>query len=81
LGSGGFGEVRECINKENKQHRAVKILKKVRMDAKEKTAMENEIEILQNLDHPNILKIYESFECEKRFYIVTELCKGGELFD
>jgi len=53
----------------------------VRMDEKEKLAMENEIGILKNLDHPNILKIHESYECEKRYYIVTDICKGGELFD
>ena len=61
--------------------RAVKILRKVRMDEKETAAMQNEIGILKNLDHPNILKIHESYECEKRYYIVTDICKGGELFD
>lgn len=51
------------------------------MDDKEKLAMQNEIENLTNLDHPNILKLHESYECEKRYYIVTDICKGGELFD
>lgn len=32
-------------------------------------------------DHPNIVKMYEFFEDEKRYYLVTEICKGGELFD
>lgn len=32
-------------------------------------------------DHPNIIKMYEFFEDEKRYYLVTEICKGGELFD
>ena len=41
----------------------------------------NEIENLKGLDHPNILKLYEYFEDDKRFYIITELCRGGELFD
>jgi calcium-dependent protein kinase len=42
---------------------------------------EQEIKILQMLDHPNILKLYEYFEDEKNVYLVTEICKGGELFD
>ncbi len=33
------------------------------------------------MDHPNILKIYEYFEDNKNFYLITELCTGGELFD
>ena len=33
------------------------------------------------MDHPNILKLYEYFEDDKNVYLVTELCKGGELFD
>jgi calcium-dependent protein kinase len=36
---------------------------------------------LRELDHPNILKMYEFFEDDKRYYIVTDICKGGELFD
>jgi len=41
----------------------------------------NEIEILKTLDHPNILKLYEFYQDEKRYYLVTELCTGDELFD
>ena len=40
-----------------------------------------EVEILNKLDHPNILRIYEVYQCPKRFYIVSELLTGGELFD
>jgi len=36
---------------------------------------------LQFVDHPNVLKMYEYFEDRKNIYLVTELCKGGELFD
>lgn len=43
--------------------------------------MKHEIEILKSLDHPNILKLYEFYEDEKRFYLVTELCSGGELYE
>jgi len=81
LGQGSYGEVRECQHKETKAKRAFKILRKVRLDEAEKKRMDNEIDCLKNLDHPNILRMYESYECEKRYYIVTDISRGGELFD
>jgi len=36
---------------------------------------------LQQLDHPYVLKLYEYFEDQNNVYLITELCKGGELFD
>ena len=81
LGSGAFGEVRVCGHRENGAQRAVKVLRKSHMDEDEKRMFFNEINILKDLDHPNILKMYEFFEDDKRYYIVTDICKGGELFD
>ena len=81
MGSGAFGEVRMCVHRESQAQRAVKVLRKSHMDEEEKRMLFNEINNLKDLDHPNILKMYEFFEDEKRYYIVTDLCKGGDLFD
>ena len=51
------------------------------MDEEEQNMLFNEINNLKDLDHPNIIKMFEFFEDNKRYYIVTEICKGGELFD
>lgn len=51
------------------------------MEEKEKVRLKFEIDILKNLDHPNILRLYEVFEDKKYIYLVTEYCMGGELFD
>lgn len=37
--------------------------------------------MLKVLDSPSILKMYEFYEDDKRIYLVTELCTGGELYD
>ena len=39
------------------------------------------MEILKNLDHPNIVKLYELYQDEKFYYLITEFLPGGELFD
>ena len=42
-------------------------------------ALLDEIEILKNLEHPNIMKVYESFVYDNNYYIVSELCDQGHL--
>lgn len=69
------------MNKSNKEIRAVKVLNKFQMEEKEKVRLKYEIDILKNLDHPNIVRLYEVFEDKDFIYLVTELCTGGELFD
>jgi len=44
-------------------------------------SIRHEIEILGILDHPNIIKYYESYEDDKCFYIVMEYCPKGDLLD
>ena len=39
----------------------------------------NEIEVLKNLDHPNIMKIYEFFEDDQKMYLINEFCGGGDV--
>ena len=36
---------------------------------------------MRNLNHPNIIKLYEVYEGQYHIYLVLELLKGGELFD
>ena len=78
LGQGSFGTVRKAVHKATKQERAIKILKKSAQD-EEKFFLE--VNILSKLTHPNIMHIYEFYEDKANYYIVSELCKGGELFD
>ena len=72
IGSGAFGDVRVCQHKRSGYTRAVKVLYKANMTVDDKDALINEISILSQLDHPNIVKMFEYFEDDKRFYIITE---------
>ena len=83
LGSGAYGSVRTAVHKLTGQERAIKTIKKEKIP---KEMIENnkflaEIEILRQTDHPNIVRIYEFYEDVKSYHIVTEIVKGGELFE
>lgn len=61
--------------------RAVKIIKKEALQGIEMIRFFYEMEIMKKLDHPNILRIYEVFQDSKRYFLIQEICTGGELFD
>ena len=81
IGSGHFTEVRHCRNPQTAVVKAVKIYKKELMNEFQNDRLHNEILILNKLKHPNILKLHELFEDDKRFYLVMECLIGGELYD
>ena len=47
----------------------------------ERLRLKYEVEILKNLNNPNIVKLYEVYEDNTRIYLVTEFFEGVELFD
>lgn len=79
LGAGAFGKVLMAKKKNSEIYRAIKVIPK--STVKKKSSFTNEINILKSLDHPNIIKIYETYQDEEKYYLIFELCKGGELFD
>jgi len=44
-------------------------------------ALHLEVAILQKVDHPNIVKYYETYEDDRFIYLVMELCPGGEIIE
>ena len=81
MGSGSFGKVFLTHNKHNSDHKvAIKVLNKKKLNDQLEAIMQ-EVDILTNLDHPNIVKYYETYIDEKYIYLVMEYIGGGELFD
>nr|3HX4_A Chain A, Calmodulin-domain protein kinase 1 [Toxoplasma gondii] len=82
LGKGSFGEVILCKDKITGQECAVKVISKRQVKQKtDKESLLREVQLLKQLDHPNIMKLYEFFEDKGYFYLVGEVYTGGELFD
>lgn len=81
LGKGAFGKVFHAVSKSTGCERAIKALDKTSLHRDRSERVQREIEILKEVDHPNIVKIVEVIEDSRYIYIVQELCVGGELFE
>lgn len=80
LGAGSFGVVRYARDNESNEEVAVKILLKKALKGNEQMIMD-ELRLLQELHHPHIVGFRDWFESKDKFYLVTQLATGGELFD
>ena len=81
LGEGAFGNVWKVKKKQTGIVRAMKRIPKQRNRETNIRDIINEIETLKQLDHPHIVKIFEFFIEADGYYLITEYCRGGELFD
>lgn len=77
IGEGASAKVYKVKEKSTGFIRAMKQVEKSKLpDVK---YFETEIKILTLLDHPNIVRLFEVFEDQKNFYLIMELCTGGNL--
>ena len=83
LGGGHFGKVRLGYRRNEKPppFYAIKSISKRNLTDKDLEDLIKEVDIISCLDHPNIIKFYETYHDKFYFHIVMELCKGKEVFD
>ena len=81
IGKGSFATVKLVKHRATGVYYAVKVMSKRKMSEEDKNAMELEINIFKQMDHPNIVKLLEVFEDDRHWCLVMELMQGGELFD
>ncbi|KAM3128248.1 hypothetical protein pb186bvf_019667 [Paramecium bursaria] len=79
LGQGSYGIVYKAIHKETGIPRAIKVIHKPSIKQKER--IENELRTMEVLDHPHVIRVFETYEDEENIYIVLEICSGGDIFD
>ncbi len=79
IGLGSFSEVYLCEHRVTKQRRCVKSM--FWDDLNNQADLLQEIEVLKELDHPHIVRIYEYYIDAKHVYIISEYLDGSELFD
>jgi len=81
LGNGGFGKVRLYRDKLAKNLKfAIKTIKKDFLNPHNIASLVEEVKILRELDHPNIVKYFETYEDDLYIHIVMEYIPGDNLF-
>ncbi|XP_031722822.1 death-associated protein kinase 2 isoform X2 [Anarrhichthys ocellatus] len=85
LGSGQFAIVKRCIERSTGVEYAAKFIKKRQSRASRRGVrrdeIEREVDILQQLQHNNIVALHDAYENRIDVVLILELVSGGELFD
>ncbi|XP_060767289.1 myosin light chain kinase 3 isoform X2 [Neoarius graeffei] len=79
LGGGRFGQVHKCAELSSGLTLAAKIIKVKGM--KEREEVKNEIGMMNQLNHVNLIQLYDAFESRTNLTLIMEYVEGGELFD
>ena len=80
LGKGTFGEVFLTIKKNSSDFYATKVIDPKKMpNQRYLDYLENEMKIMKQLDHPNIIKLYDDIRTNDKYYLIIEYC-NGEVF-
>eukprot|EP01105_Mastigella_eilhardi_P009139 TRINITY_DN2173_c0_g1_i4.p1 TRINITY_DN2173_c0_g1~~TRINITY_DN2173_c0_g1_i4.p1 ORF type:complete len:381 (-),score=98.71 TRINITY_DN2173_c0_g1_i4:720-1793(-) len=81
VGKGSFGKVLQVRKKDDGRIYAMKILKKANIVARKQVAHTlSEKLIMQQINHPFIVKLYFAFQTEDKLYMIMDFINGGELF-
>lgn len=78
IGKGSYAKVLLVRYKKDEQVYAMKVLKKKHIaDLNLQDKIMTERKVLASLNHPFLVKLYFSFQDEKKLYFVIEYCPGG----
>ena len=79
IGKGSFGEIWKVQRKSDSKVLVWKVLNYSFMSEQEKAQIMTETSILEELNHPCIVKYYDTVTDSSQIYIVMEYCQGGDL--
>ncbi|KAK1709692.1 kinase-like domain-containing protein [Colletotrichum acutatum] len=82
MGDGAFSNVYRArdTSGEHSGECAIKVVRKYEMNSMQRANILKEVQIMRQLDHPNIIKLVDFSESRQYYYIILELAPGGELF-
>lgn len=81
MGSGAYAVVYECHHKATGRKAAVKVVERSKLTVEDDEALKEEVAILRSLKHDHIVGLFDFYQDKQKYYLVLEICLGGELFD
>ena len=80
LGKGHFAKVKQCIDITTGIEYACKIIDKKEL-LKSSSIVKQEVDILKQVGpHPHTVALIDTYENSRHYYLIMELCVGGDLF-
>ncbi|KAF5401566.1 hypothetical protein PHET_05220 [Paragonimus heterotremus] len=80
IGEGAFGKAYLVLCRKKNVQRVIKEINISKMSPKEREESRKEIAVLSKMNHPNIVRYFDSFEDSGYVYIVMEYCDQGDLY-
>lgn len=80
-GEGGFSKVYKGVHRPSKRIVAIKVIDKRNLSSKQLYSVLNEIKLLEEMDHPNIISLRQLFDKNNFCFLIMEYCDGGEIFN
>ena len=83
IGKGNFAKVYEVNHSATKRKFALKTISKevFNNNIKSILSLHDEVNLLRQIRHPNVLQLYEIFESQNNIHLILEHLNGKELFD
>eukprot|EP01002_Notosolenus_urceolatus_P010817 NODE_382_length_2135_cov_14.927133_g306_i0.p1 GENE.NODE_382_length_2135_cov_14.927133_g306_i0~~NODE_382_length_2135_cov_14.927133_g306_i0.p1 ORF type:complete len:657 (+),score=112.30 NODE_382_length_2135_cov_14.927133_g306_i0:120-2090(+) len=84
LGAGSYAVVRRAIHRRTGEEFAVKVIAKKRLELSgnlDLSTLFREVHLMEKLDHPNVVRVIESFDTTDEFCMVLEMVSGGDFFE
>ncbi|CAD8181549.1 unnamed protein product [Paramecium octaurelia] len=75
IGSGAFGKVYRGLDTEKQMEVAIKVSSTKNVRKEVLAIIQNEIQVMKRLEHPNLIQLYDVFEQNEEKIVVMELCK------
>ncbi|CCD25028.1 serine/threonine/tyrosine protein kinase RAD53 NDAI_0E02110 [Naumovozyma dairenensis CBS 421] len=81
VGQGAFATVKKAVERSTGKTFAVKIISKRKVMGSNMDGVSRELEVLQRLDHPRIVRLKGFYEDHENYYMLMEFVSGGDLMD